>query len=99
MPNRARLYGQNRANRVAHHLFGHVADEQPLDARAAVGRKHDQVDPVTFSGFQYFVEGIAAADKVANLRQVLDSNKLSQKYWIDFFTALVIDRTWDSLSK
>src|SRR5690348_15688589 len=41
----------------------------------------------------------AAVEIDAPLRQVLDQKKLSQKYWIDFFTALVIDRTWDSLTK
>jgi hypothetical protein len=33
------------------------------------------------------------------LRDVLDTKKLSQKYWIDFFTSLVIDRSWHGLSK
>ena len=41
----------------------------------------------------------AAVEIDTALRQVLDTKKLSQKYWIDFFTALVIDRTWDSLTK
>lgn len=33
------------------------------------------------------------------LRRTLDQKKLSQKYWIDYFNFLVIDRAWDSLSK
>jgi hypothetical protein len=33
------------------------------------------------------------------LRDTLDRKKLSQKYWIDFFTSLVIDRTWEALNK
>jgi hypothetical protein len=33
------------------------------------------------------------------LRDYLDGHKLSQKYWIDFFNALVIDRTWNGLTK
>ena len=33
------------------------------------------------------------------LRNALDQKKLSQKYWIDFFTSLVIDRSWDGLQK
>lgn len=41
----------------------------------------------------------AAVEIDGPLRLVLDGNKLPQKYWIDFFTALVIDRTWDALAK
>lgn len=33
------------------------------------------------------------------LRAELDKKRLSQKYWIDFFTSLVIDRTWNTLKK
>jgi hypothetical protein len=33
------------------------------------------------------------------LRTVLDQKRLSQKYWIDYFTSLVIDRTWATLTK
>jgi hypothetical protein len=33
------------------------------------------------------------------LRGELDKKKLSQKYWIDFFTSLVIDRAWPTLNK
>lgn len=32
------------------------------------------------------------------LRTVLDKKKLRQKYWIDYFTALVIDRCWPNLT-
>ena len=35
----------------------------------------------------------------SGLRNVLDQKKLSQKYWIDFFTSLIIDRSWDGLQK
>lgn len=41
----------------------------------------------------------AAVEIDVPLRTVLDGNKLSQKYWIDFFTALVIERTWGALTK
>lgn len=41
----------------------------------------------------------AAVEIDVALRTVLDTNRLPQKYWIDFYTALVIDRTWDSLKK
>ena len=41
----------------------------------------------------------AAVENDPPLQAVLDENKLSQKYWIDYFTALVIDRTWDRLRK
>jgi hypothetical protein len=34
-----------------------------------------------------------------SLRNTLDAKKLSQKYWIDYFNALVIDRCWDTLKK
>lgn len=33
------------------------------------------------------------------LRRELDAKKLRQKYWVDHFTALVIDRTWGGLIK
>ena len=33
------------------------------------------------------------------LRDYLNKNKLKQKYWISYFTDLVIDRTWDDISK
>ena len=33
------------------------------------------------------------------LRKVLDQKRLSQKYWIDYFNSLVIDRSWKSLKK
>jgi hypothetical protein len=33
------------------------------------------------------------------LRKTLDKAKLSQKYWIDFFTSLVVDRAWDKIRK
>jgi len=33
------------------------------------------------------------------LRTVLDQKKLRQKYWIDHFSALVIDRAWAALQK
>lgn len=33
------------------------------------------------------------------LRADLDKKKLAQKYWVDFFTALVIDRAWNNLNK
>lgn len=41
----------------------------------------------------------AAVEIDVPLRKVLDQKKLAQKYWIDFFTALVIDRTWGALTK
>jgi hypothetical protein len=34
-----------------------------------------------------------------DLRDYLNENKLKQKYWILDFTDLVIDRTWDDISK
>jgi hypothetical protein len=34
-----------------------------------------------------------------NLRTALDKKKLSQKYWIDYFTNLIIDRTWSKIKK
>lgn len=33
------------------------------------------------------------------LRTILDAKKLSQKYWIDYFTNLIIDRTWVNINK
>jgi hypothetical protein len=33
------------------------------------------------------------------LRLVLDQKRLSQRYWIDYFTSLVIDRSWPTLKK
>lgn len=33
-----------------------------------------------------------------NLRAYLDANKLTQKYWISFFTDLVIERTWNHVT-
>lgn len=33
------------------------------------------------------------------LRTELDKKKLRQKYWIDHFTDLVLDRTWATLQK
>jgi hypothetical protein len=33
------------------------------------------------------------------LRDYLNANKLKQKYWIQDFTDLVIDRTWADISK
>jgi hypothetical protein len=33
------------------------------------------------------------------LRIALDKRKLSQKYWIDFYTSLVIDSSWPALKK
>jgi hypothetical protein len=35
----------------------------------------------------------------AGLRATLDAGKHSQKYWIDYFTSLVIDRSWATLKK
>jgi hypothetical protein len=33
------------------------------------------------------------------LQKTLDAKKLSQNYWIDYFTTLVVDRTWDKIRK
>jgi hypothetical protein len=33
------------------------------------------------------------------LRKVLDAKRLSQKYWLDRFNDLVVDRSWDTLKK
>lgn len=33
------------------------------------------------------------------LRTTLDKKRLSQKYWIDFFTSLIIDRAWAGIKK
>lgn len=33
------------------------------------------------------------------LKTILDRERLSQKYWIDHFTSLVIDRAWPNLRK
>jgi hypothetical protein len=33
------------------------------------------------------------------LRDCLNENKLKQKYWILYFTDLVIDRTWGDINK
>ena len=33
------------------------------------------------------------------LRTALDKKKLSQKYWIDFYTSLVVERSWPTLKK
>jgi len=33
------------------------------------------------------------------LRAVLDKKRLSQKYWIDYFTSLIVDRTWATIVK
>jgi hypothetical protein len=33
------------------------------------------------------------------LRKKLDDKKLSQKYWIDYFNSLVIDKCWNHLKK
>ncbi|MDP2008929.1 MAG: hypothetical protein Q8K11_02015 [Phenylobacterium sp.] len=41
----------------------------------------------------------AAVEISPPLRTELDRKKLRQKYWIDHFTALVIDRTWAGLTK
>jgi hypothetical protein len=34
-----------------------------------------------------------------DLRNTLDEKRLSQKYWIDYFTSLVIDRSWNTIKK
>jgi hypothetical protein len=34
-----------------------------------------------------------------DLRDFLNEKKLKQKYWISYFTDLVIDRTWGDISK
>src|SRR5712691_1163686 len=33
------------------------------------------------------------------LRDYLSSPKLQQKYWYDYFAALIVDRLWDEISK
>jgi hypothetical protein len=33
------------------------------------------------------------------LRKELDQKKLSQKYWIDYFNSLVVDRSWSTIKK
>jgi len=43
------------------------------------------------------VRPVVEIDK--SLRSALDKKKLSQKYWIDFFTSLIIDRTWTAIQK
>jgi hypothetical protein len=34
-----------------------------------------------------------------DLRDYLSENKLKQKYWVSYFTDLVIDRTWGDITK
>jgi hypothetical protein len=58
----------------------------------------------TFSGQTVRPDDVAKALRGAvevdpPLRTELDKRKLRQKYWIDHFTALVIDRTWANLTK
>ena len=33
-----------------------------------------------------------------NLRKKLDADRLSQQYWITFFTDLIVDRTWTEIA-
>jgi hypothetical protein len=44
-----------------------------------------------------FVRPVVEIDK--DLRGVFDAKKCSQKYWIDYFTSLIVDRTWASIKK
>ena len=58
----------------------------------------------TFNGQPVRPDDVAKALRGAvevdpQLRAELDKRKLRQKYWIDHFTALVVDRTWDALQK
>ena len=53
--------------------------------------------PIRRDDLSKFVRPVVEIDKP--LRKVLDIKKCSQKYWIDFFTNLVVDRTWDSIKK
>lgn len=34
-----------------------------------------------------------------HLRNYLDARKLTQKYWLTDFTDLILDRTWEQISK
>lgn len=43
------------------------------------------------------LRSIVGIDKA--LRTFLNKGKLSQKYWIDDFTVLVLDRTWEEITK
>jgi tRNA splicing ligase len=79
-----------------------------LDANAAAWHANAQdaydYTKKAFAGQLVRQDDIAKALRAAveidpPLRKVLDSKKLAQKFWIDFFTALVIDRTWGTLKK
>jgi hypothetical protein len=55
-----------------------------------------------FAGAQVRPDDVAKTLRPAveidkNLRRALDAKKLSEKYWIDFFTSLVIDRAWPTI--
>ena len=42
---------------------------------------------------------IPVVEVTEGLQAYLSANKLKQKYWVGHFTDLVIDRTWDVISK
>jgi hypothetical protein len=43
------------------------------------------------------LKAVVEIDK--KLRAFLDFKKLNQKYWIDDFTVLVLDKTWDEIAE
>ncbi len=53
----------------------------------------EKVRPDDVNGPLRSVVGIDQA-----LRSFLNKGKLSQKYWIEDFTELVLDKTWDEIS-
>jgi homoserine acetyltransferase len=42
---------------------------------------------------------LAAVEIDVTFHAALDKAKLTQKYWVGYYTDLVIERTWDSLKK
>ena len=69
---------------AAQKTYDFVSDSFPEDAVV----RHDDVAKV--------LKSILEVDE--DLSNFLDANKLKQKYWIQYFTDLIIDRTWDTIS-
>jgi hypothetical protein len=86
-----------RAGLVAYFVANEVA-------WGAVAQEAYDYTKKQFAGAQVRQDDLAKALRPVvevhkGLTQALDKAKLSQKYWIDFFTALIIDRTWPNIIK
>jgi hypothetical protein len=86
-----------RAGLVNHFNANHAAWQANAQDAYDYTKKHFDGAPVRPDDVAETLRPVVEIDK--GLRLVLDQKRLSQKYWIDYFTSLVIDRAWPTLKK